>query len=196
MASQIYKHNSSDNLPPLIVDMNECLVRTNLNHESYIYAFFKNPLTFLFLPYWYFRYGVNYVKQKIGSLFSIDIDYLPYNQDLLAYLKNQSANEIIIQFDFSRNSSLQPQNHRYIDSILNRFRLHSLKSLLSIQCKGKGGILAHLNHGVFPYKFIRVYGFPSIRPWQPGQNSTLYITDSKFFWKICVRLIGEKNKQQ
>ncbi len=76
--------------PPLAVDLDGTLVRTDLLFESLLALIKRNPLYLLILPLWLLR-SKAYFKQQIARRVSLDITTLPYRQDLLDDLKGQRA---------------------------------------------------------------------------------------------------------
>jgi 4-hydroxybenzoate polyprenyltransferase/phosphoserine phosphatase len=84
--------NSSqlDNLP-LCVDLDGTLIRTDSLGEAVFALIRKNLGYALELPWWLLR-GKAYFKQQIAERTDIDAAYLPYNQELLTYLKKDHTN--------------------------------------------------------------------------------------------------------
>jgi 4-hydroxybenzoate polyprenyltransferase len=74
--------------PPLAVDLDGTLVRTDLLLESLLVLLKRKPLSIFVLPLWLFR-GKAYFKQQIARRVSLDVSTLPYRQDLLDDLKAQ-----------------------------------------------------------------------------------------------------------
>lgn len=78
--------NQSD--PPLIVDLDGTLIKSDLLLES-IYAIIRrNPLLVFFLPLWLLS-GKVYFKNRLAQMVQIDSKTLPYNTDFLTYLNNE-----------------------------------------------------------------------------------------------------------
>jgi 4-hydroxybenzoate polyprenyltransferase len=76
--------------PPLAVDLDGTLVRTDLLHESAIRALRDRPINALLIPFWTLR-GKAFVKQKLAALTDFDPAHLPYHGPLLGWLKEQRA---------------------------------------------------------------------------------------------------------
>ncbi|MGP0072058.1 MAG: UbiA family prenyltransferase [Bryobacteraceae bacterium] len=74
--------------PPLAVDLDGTLVRTDLLLESLLALLKRNALYVCVLPLWLVR-GKAYFKQQIARRVSLDVTTLPYRQDLLDDLKAQ-----------------------------------------------------------------------------------------------------------
>jgi 4-hydroxybenzoate polyprenyltransferase/phosphoserine phosphatase len=73
---------------PLVVDLDGTLIRTDMLHESVLKILRDNPLYVLFMPYWLSQ-GKAVLKRKISNLTDFDPSLLPYNQELLNWLKQQ-----------------------------------------------------------------------------------------------------------
>jgi 4-hydroxybenzoate polyprenyltransferase len=82
----------SDNAPnvPLCVDLDGTLVRTDLLLESLAGLLVRNALLVFLLPFWLFK-GKARLKSEIASRVDLDAETLPYNMQLLDYLKDQQA---------------------------------------------------------------------------------------------------------
>lgn len=78
------------NLPPLVVDLDGTLIRTDLLVES-VFALLKRNVLFVFLlPLWLLK-GKAHVKHEIAKRVHIDAGLLPYHEGLLDYLKAAHA---------------------------------------------------------------------------------------------------------
>ena len=76
--------------PPLAVDLDGTLVRTNLLLESLLALVKEKPQYILVLPAWLLR-GKAYFKQQVNRRVSLDVSVLPYQEEFLDYLKAQHA---------------------------------------------------------------------------------------------------------
>lgn len=77
-----------NNLPPLYVDLDGTLIKSDLLLESFL-ELIKHNLLFIFLvPFWLLS-GKAHLKQEIAKRVELRADLLPYNVELLAYLKEQ-----------------------------------------------------------------------------------------------------------
>ena len=75
---------------PLCVDCDGSLIRTNLLHEA-VFALFKSSwFKLLLLPLWLVT-GKAFMKERLAGLVSIDASTLPYNEPLVAWLREQRA---------------------------------------------------------------------------------------------------------
>jgi hypothetical protein len=75
---------------PLYVDVDGTLLRTDLLLESVFALLRQNPLCMLRMPLWLLK-GKAYLKHQVAGRVHIDPDSLPYREDLLAFLRAESA---------------------------------------------------------------------------------------------------------
>jgi 4-hydroxybenzoate polyprenyltransferase len=83
--------NSADRLrqfPPLVVDLDGTLVKTNLLLESLLALLREKPKYIFVLPLWLLK-GKAYLKQQVSRRLSLDVSSLPYREELLDYLRSQ-----------------------------------------------------------------------------------------------------------
>lgn len=73
---------------PVVVDLDGTLIHTDMLHESAIRLFKENPFTAFLLPFILLN-GKAFLKRYIASQFKFDPQTLPYNQELLKWLKRQ-----------------------------------------------------------------------------------------------------------
>ena len=82
---------SDDDLAtPLVVDLDGTLILTDMLHESAIKRFRADPLAALRWPFWLAR-GKAFLKQELTRGIAFDVAVLPYNEPLLAWLREQRA---------------------------------------------------------------------------------------------------------
>ena len=79
------------NTTPLIVDLDGTLLETDMLHESFISLVRANPFNLFRIPYWWALHGKAGVKQQLARRTDFNPSALPYNTDLLAWLKDQKA---------------------------------------------------------------------------------------------------------
>jgi 4-hydroxybenzoate polyprenyltransferase/phosphoserine phosphatase len=73
---------------PCVVDLDGTLLNSDSLHESILKIIFENPLMLLRLPFWLLR-GKAFFKSKVANLVEIDASTLPYNAELIDWLKLQ-----------------------------------------------------------------------------------------------------------
>jgi 4-hydroxybenzoate polyprenyltransferase len=80
---------------PIAVDLDGSLIHTDMLYETFVRAVFKRPwCLFLIIP-WLLRGRAN-LKMQLAALVDVDVTALPYNQDLITYLKQQQPREIVL----------------------------------------------------------------------------------------------------
>jgi phosphoserine phosphatase len=72
----------------LIVDLDHSLIKTDLLQLSSKRAILQNPLLVCMMPFWLMR-GKGFLKDKLVQRVDIDAATLPYNQDVIAYIKER-----------------------------------------------------------------------------------------------------------
>ncbi len=90
--------DSLSNAPPLCVDLDGTLVKTDLLWESLVKQLKHAPWKLLMLPLWLFK-GKGYLKERLAENAQINVSVLPYSQDLISYLeqqKNVNDREIVL----------------------------------------------------------------------------------------------------
>ncbi|WP_255486920.1 UbiA family prenyltransferase [Massilia forsythiae] len=75
---------------PLIVDLDGTLIHTDMLHESALRISRDRPLDALRIPVWLMQ-GKAVLKRNLASRSGFDASLLPYNEALLAWLKEQRA---------------------------------------------------------------------------------------------------------
>lgn len=71
---------------PLVVDMDGTLVKTDCLIESVMQLLKTNLLNAFLLPFWMLR-GKAYFKHEVFRRTHLDVAHLPYNEELLTYLR-------------------------------------------------------------------------------------------------------------
>lgn len=74
--------------PPLCVDLDGTLIRTDLLLESFLLLARQRPLLLLALPLWLFK-GRSYLKQRIAEAVDFQPELIPYNTDFIDWLKEE-----------------------------------------------------------------------------------------------------------
>ncbi len=74
--------------PPLCVDLDGTLIRSDLLLESLLLLLKLNPLYLLYLPFWLFR-GKAALKSAIAARVKINPALLPYNREVIEWLESE-----------------------------------------------------------------------------------------------------------
>ena len=97
VATPVAEPAKASRLPPLCVDLDGTLVRTDTLWESAIVHLKAQPWKIFLFPFWLLR-GRAYLKQKIAEGVKLDCASLPYTPELMDYLRSAHATgrEIIL----------------------------------------------------------------------------------------------------
>lgn len=76
--------------PPLCVDLDGTLINSDVLFESVLLLLKSNPLYLFLLPVWLMR-GKAALKEQIASRVAVDPAALPYNRELIEWLKTERA---------------------------------------------------------------------------------------------------------
>jgi len=76
---------------PLAVDMDGCLIATDMLMEALAAAMFRRPMLALSAPVWLARGGRPLLKQKLAHANLVDVAHLPLRADFVAYLRVQKV---------------------------------------------------------------------------------------------------------
>ncbi|RKE72934.1 UbiA family prenyltransferase [Pseudorhodoplanes sinuspersici] len=77
-------------LPPLVLDVDDALLRTDLLHETAVAYVKANPLRVVQLGLWLLQ-GKAVLKRKLSERVPLDVDHLPVNEDLVAFAAAEHA---------------------------------------------------------------------------------------------------------
>ena len=76
--------------PPLVVDLDGTLVHTDMLHESALRLFSNRPLQAVRIPAW-LATGKASLKRRLAEHLEWDVSCLPYNDDLIAWLRAERS---------------------------------------------------------------------------------------------------------
>src|SRR5262245_43024934 len=76
--------------PPLCVDLDGTLVRSNLLLESILALVRRQPLCLFLIPLWLMR-GRAVLAREVASRVELNASLLPYNRELVDQLRSQAA---------------------------------------------------------------------------------------------------------
>lgn len=96
---------------PLCVDLDGTLIKTDSLAEAALQLVKKNPLNIFRLAYWLFQ-GKSYVKHQIAIRVDLDVEHLPYKEDVLTFLKAQkSERELVLATGSHEHIARQVSKH-------------------------------------------------------------------------------------
>jgi 4-hydroxybenzoate polyprenyltransferase len=73
---------------PLVVDMDGSLLKVDMLYESFVSSLGTSLATIFKVPFWLSKGKVN-LKQKLANGSSIELENIPYNEQLLVFLKTE-----------------------------------------------------------------------------------------------------------
>lgn len=117
--------------PPLFVDLDGTLIKSDLSVESLLCLLKRNPLYLIVLPLWLIK-GLAHLKQKIAERVDLETSRLAANEEFMAYLKQQKER--------GRSLTLiSASNQKYVDAVASDFALftESIGSSASDNMKGR-----------------------------------------------------------
>jgi 4-hydroxybenzoate polyprenyltransferase len=134
--------------PPLFIDLDGTLIKSDLLVESFILLIKRNPLIIFKIPFWLLR-GKAHLKSKIAERIHIDPAHLPFHSGFLSFLHEEAARgrELIL----ASASNVIPANQ--VADHLGIFRkvLASDDTLNLAGKKKLKAILETCNNGEFDY---------------------------------------------
>ncbi len=86
----MHANSSSAALPPLCVDLDETLVRTDLLHETLLILLKRAPLSLLAIPFWLIKGRAN-LKHQLALRTQMEVVHLPYRTDLIEFLRAEQV---------------------------------------------------------------------------------------------------------
>lgn len=136
----------------LCVDLDGTLIRSDLLLESLCLALKRKPWLLLLLPFWLLR-GKAYLKRALAAEASVDAAGLPFNEELLSYLRAEHAKGRKIVLATASNEKLARAVAEHLgfftevhasDDVRNLKGPHKLECLLTAY--GEGGFDYVGNH--------------------------------------------------
>jgi len=88
--SELIDQRTATEAPPLCVDLDHTLIRTDLLYECLVLLAKRNVFAFLLLPFWLLR-GRSYLKRQLAVRVQPEVHHLPFRRDLMNFLEEQKA---------------------------------------------------------------------------------------------------------
>ena len=86
--SEVSTNATPHNGRPLVIDLDDTLIHTDMLHEYAMHLLRDKPHFVLAIPFWLIS-GKALLKQKLASHIDVDIASLPFNQQLIDWLQSQ-----------------------------------------------------------------------------------------------------------
>ncbi len=93
----------------IFVDLDGTLIRTDLFVESILILIKQNPFAIIQVIFWILQ-GRSVAKDKVARRVELNVDHLPYESELIDYLKKQKEQKKILILTTA-------SNHRYADKV-------------------------------------------------------------------------------
>lgn len=141
-------NSAADPSIPLCVDLDGTLIHSDILIESLFALLRRNPLYAFLLPLWLFK-GKAYFKHKIAQHSEIDVQTLPYNSALIAYLqrrREQSATLVLATASHEKFAQAIAKHLGLFDQVLASDAHTNLSGRRKAQ-----RIVEHFPSGVFDY---------------------------------------------
>lgn len=87
---------------PLCVDLDGTLIKTDSLFELFLLLLKKNPL-YCFIAIFWLRKSKAYLKEQITKRVQLSVESLPYNDDVIKYIRSQDPNRKILLVTGSNN---------------------------------------------------------------------------------------------
>jgi len=101
-----------DAMKPLVVDLDGTLINSDVLLESFLSALVRRPWLLFLLPLWLVR-GKAALKAGLAQYGDINVSLLPYNKELVDYLRQQkqSGRRLVLATASNRKFALEVEAH-------------------------------------------------------------------------------------
>ncbi|QWE10863.1 UbiA family prenyltransferase [Polynucleobacter sp. es-EL-1] len=175
------KNQSLKNSEPIVVDLDGTLIYGDCLHEQLNRAIFFHPLI-LVSAIWQLLQGKAKFKEFLSKNLSIDVTLLPYNEELIAWLKEKKEEGRTLVLATASNQELA---RRISDHVGIFDAVHASNDLVNLKGKAKAQLL---NQVYGQYEYIGNSG-ADLYVWQDAVKS-YYVGKSQ---KIITALKGQQN---
>jgi 4-hydroxybenzoate polyprenyltransferase len=105
-------NSPSPDPPPLVVDLDGTLIKTDLLWESLARLLRRNPFQLFPVLFWWTR-GRAFLKKKLAARVTIDPATLPFNEPFLAFLREQkrTGRKLVLATASDREMAMPVANH-------------------------------------------------------------------------------------
>lgn len=98
--------------PPLCVDLDDTLIKTDLLYETFLIAIKRAPVALFLVPFWLCK-GRAYLKHQLALRAEMEVANLPYRTELLHFLKaeQQRGRQLVLVTAADRLMAQRIQEH-------------------------------------------------------------------------------------
>jgi 4-hydroxybenzoate polyprenyltransferase len=113
---------------PIVVDLDGTLIKTDMLFETFVSALKNNILIIFFIPLWLFT-GKACLKKELAKRASVDVEVLPYNMDLLVWLRGEKNDGKTLVLCTATDSILANQISDYLGIFDHTFASEGVDNL-------------------------------------------------------------------
>ena len=130
--------DTQPNPPPLVVDLDGTLIKTDLLWESLARLLRRNPFQLFPVLFWWATRGRAFLKKQLAARVVIDPAILPYSRPFLAFLREQKSagRKLVLATASDREMAMPVANHvRLFDEVLGsdgKYNLRGANKLKSL----------------------------------------------------------------
>src|SRR5208282_3944559 len=101
------------NPPPLVVDLDGTLIKTDLLWESLARLLRRNPFQLFPILFWWTTRGRAFLKKQLAARVTIDPATLPFNEPFLAFLREQkkAGRKLVLATASDREMAMPVASH-------------------------------------------------------------------------------------
>jgi len=113
----------------IVVDLDGTLVKTDMLYESFIMNLSRNPLILFLCFYWLIVGGKVLLKSKLADRYEFEPEFLPYNEELLNYLKKEKNNGSALYLATATHESIANKISAYLGLFIDVFATNNVINL-------------------------------------------------------------------
>lgn len=114
---------------PLVIDLDNTLIKSDTLLESIVLLIKRNPLNFFVLPFWLLS-GKAQFKSKIADKTALVVELLPYRTELIEYIKAEkfAGRTIVLATASNKKTALAVEDHLHVfDKVLYSDKITNMK---------------------------------------------------------------------
>lgn len=179
---------------PIYVDLDGTLIKSDVSIDAFVSFIRAAPHKIFLLFLWLFK-GKSYLKEKIARIIKVNPEHLPYNQELLEFLKKEAEKGIDIFLISGSDQSYVKKVAQYLGFFENYWGSNRSNNLISHQ---KIHLMRHENPKLSNFIYIG-NSTSDIAIWQQATqiiaiNPSIFVQKwLKKHQKISSTFIDKKN---